>query len=150
MTLRAFDHDGVEARSPQHIWVVRLAAALPLLWLAVGMWLEPDPRGFGTHEQMGLPACGAREWLGFSCPTCGVTTAAALLLHGQPVESWQTQPFGFLFVVGSLAFCMQVLQVHRRGDDAFAMLMGGGGKRWGAAFLLSLTIGWTWRLLVCG
>jgi len=120
------------------------------MWLALGLWLEPDPRGLGTHEQLGLPACGVREWSGFPCPTCGTTTAAALLLHGQPVVSWNTQPFGFLFVLGTLAFCLQVLRTHRRGDDAFTMLMEGGGRRWGAAFLLSLSIGWAWRLLVCG
>lgn len=138
----------MEARSPQHIWLVRFAVGIPLLWIAVGLWLEPDPRGFGTHEQLGLSACQVSESLGLPCPTCGATTAAALLLHGQPVESWNTHPFGFLFVLGTLAFSLQVLRMHRRGDDAFAMLMEGGGRLWGTAFLLSLAVGWAWRLLV--
>ena len=25
--------------------------------LAIARWLEPDPKGFGTHMQLGLPAC---------------------------------------------------------------------------------------------
>lgn len=140
----------MKTRSPQHTWLVRLAVGLPLLWLVLGLWLDPDPRGFGTHEQMGLPACQAREWLGFACPTCGATTAAVYLLHGQPIESWKTQPFGFLFVLGTLALCLQILRMHHRGDDAFAMLLEGGGRRWGTAFLFSLAVGWAWRLLACG
>ena len=144
------DHGVVNGRSAQHLWLVRLVLGIPLLWLALGLSLESDPRGFGTHEQLGLPPCQVREWLGVSCPTCGVTTAALLLLHGQPTESWHTQPFGFLLVLGSLVLCLQILRVHQRGDDAFAMLMERGGRRWGGVFLFSLFLGWAWRLLVWG
>jgi hypothetical protein len=44
--------------------------------------LEPDPRGFGTHEQLGLTPCSFYRWTGRLCPTCGATTAWAHLLDG--------------------------------------------------------------------
>jgi hypothetical protein len=43
--------------------------------------LKPDPRGFGTHEQLGLTPCGFYSWTGWPCPTCGATTAWAYVLR---------------------------------------------------------------------
>ncbi|MBA3481579.1 MAG: DUF2752 domain-containing protein [Pirellulales bacterium] len=48
-------------------------AAVVLLATARG--LNPDPRGFGTHEQLGLSACGFTRLTGWRCPTCGMTTS---------------------------------------------------------------------------
>jgi hypothetical protein len=56
--------------------------------------VTPDPRGHGTHEQMGLPACGWVVQYNKPCPTCGVTTAASHLVHRQPWQALKTQPFG--------------------------------------------------------
>lgn len=50
--------------------------------LIVASRLEPDPRGFGTHEQLGLAPCSFYRWTGWLCPTCGATTAWACLLNG--------------------------------------------------------------------
>ena len=50
--------------------------------LVVASRLEPDPRGFGTHEQLGLTPCNFYRWTGRLCPTCGATTAWAHLLDG--------------------------------------------------------------------
>jgi hypothetical protein len=48
-------------------------AAVALLATARG--LNPDPRGIGTHEQLGLSACGFASLTGWRCPTCGMTTS---------------------------------------------------------------------------
>jgi hypothetical protein len=53
-----------------------------LVLLVVAGRLEPDPRGFGTHEQLGLTPCSFYRWTGRLCPTCGATTAWAHLLNG--------------------------------------------------------------------
>jgi len=138
----------VRGRSKQHVWLVRFAVCIPIVWLVLGLSLDPDPRGFGTHEQLGLSACYAREWLGVPCPTCGVTTASVLLLHGHPLDSFQNQPFGLLLVLGSLAFSLQVWIAHRRGQDAFASLMESSGRRWARAFVVGLLFGWAWSVLL--
>lgn len=56
--------------------------------------VPPDPRGHGTHELLGMPPCSWPATLQAPCPTCGVTTAAAHLVHLQPVTAVVTQPFG--------------------------------------------------------
>ena len=49
--------------------------------------LEPDPRGFGTHEQLGLPACSFRAWAGVLCPTCGMTTSFSNFVRGRFLQA---------------------------------------------------------------
>lgn len=51
--------------------------------LAIAAWLEPDPRGLGTHRQLGLPPCTFQWLVGRPCPSCGMTTSWAHLMHGQ-------------------------------------------------------------------
>jgi hypothetical protein len=72
-------------------------SALTLLLTAKG--LTPDPRGFGTHEQLGLTPCSFYRWTGRECPTCGATTAWALLLRGQGAAALQTNVAGTLLCV---------------------------------------------------
>jgi sugar phosphate permease len=56
------------------------AVALAMFALmATARSLAPDPRGFGTHEQLGLARCWFTATTGWPCPTCGMTTAWA---HG--------------------------------------------------------------------
>ncbi|MBI3272105.1 MAG: DUF2752 domain-containing protein [Planctomycetes bacterium] len=62
--------------------------------LAVAAWLKPDPRGFGTHEQLGLLPCGFLRATGLPCPTCGMTTSFACMVRGRFPESAAAQPFG--------------------------------------------------------
>ncbi len=82
---------------------------LALLGMAVGFvclvlvawWLTPDPRGLGTHEQLGLPPCTSQTWFHIPCPFCGMTTAFSLMAHGRVVEAIRAQPAGALmFALG--------------------------------------------------
>lgn len=94
--------------------------------LAVGAWLEPSPDGHGTHAQLGLPACGWVQVLGKPCPTCGMTTAVSLAAHGRPVQSFLTQPAGFLVAVAAAAAFWVALHVAITGSRthaAFAFLV---------------------------
>ncbi len=47
--------------------------------------LDPDPRGFGTHQRLGLPPCTIRTLFGIPCPSCGMTTSFANITKGH----WQ-------------------------------------------------------------
>ncbi len=58
-------------------------------------------RGLGTHTQIneliGASVCGECDFwkrYGVPCPTCGMTTAVSLLLHGRPLRALACQPFG--------------------------------------------------------
>jgi Protein of unknown function (DUF2752) len=53
-----------------------------LMLVATARSLTPDPRGYGTHEQLGLGACSFTRLTGWRCPTCGMTTAWARATRG--------------------------------------------------------------------
>ncbi len=63
---------------------------------------QPDPRGFGTHEQLGMLPCSWPGAVGMPCPTCGVTTAAAHLVHLEPLQALVAQPFGAALAAAGL------------------------------------------------
>jgi hypothetical protein len=87
-------------------WLVRcslLVAAAGLMGLlAIAIRLEPDPRGFGTHTQLGLGPCAYLTSTGRLCPTCGMTTAYAWVVRGNLGRSWQANPAGCLFALLSV------------------------------------------------
>lgn len=62
--------------------------------------LDPDPRGFGTHEQLGQAPCGYLLRHGIPCPTCGMTTSFAHFANLDIAAAIRAQPLGaLLFVV---------------------------------------------------
>ena len=64
--------------------LVLVGVGLSLLGLLLtAKSLTPDPRGFGTHEQLGLTPCSFYRWTGHLCPTCGATTAWAHSMRGE-------------------------------------------------------------------
>lgn len=81
----------------------RLLAALVTLTLigvaGIAWWLEPDPRGVGTHEQLGLRPCFLVAVCGVPCPFCGMTTAVTHAAHGNMAAAFRTQPAGALFAL---------------------------------------------------
>ncbi|MFV2066124.1 MAG: DUF2752 domain-containing protein [Pirellulales bacterium] len=86
-----FPADGVKVTLPQGTPKLAraergllLGLAIVVLSLLMVAWrLEPDRRGFGTHEQLGLPPCAMRRLLGIRCPSCGMTTSWVHLVHGR-------------------------------------------------------------------
>jgi len=84
----------------------RLYAALVLLAcgavLAVAAWLKPDPRGYGSHQQLGFGKCGMLITTGLPCPTCGMTTAFAYAVRGRIVSAFLAQPAGLVFALATV------------------------------------------------
>jgi hypothetical protein len=70
------------------------SALLGLAW-----WLNPSPKGFGTHQALGLPPCSWPERFGVPCPACGMTTSFAYASKGRLLESFATQPMGCLLAI---------------------------------------------------
>ena len=118
---------------------------IPVGMLGLGM-LDPDPRGWGTHEQLGLPACLTREWVGIPCPGCGVTTAAVEFTHGHPVRSLVIQPLGFLAALGLLLFFPWVLWAHVTGRDAWVILMARVPDHWARWVAVVVLVAWFWKI----
>lgn len=87
-------------------WDFRARFALAVLALGavllvgVARTVEPDPRGFGTHEQLGLSGCAFRRLTGWRCPTCGMTTALAWAVRGRWDRACGANPAGLVFLFG--------------------------------------------------
>jgi hypothetical protein len=83
--------------------------------LAVASWLPPDPRGRGTHEQLGLPPCTFLTVVGIRCPACGMTTAWANVMHGRPVDALRASASGTLLAGVAIACGIGAMALAIRG-----------------------------------
>jgi hypothetical protein len=80
-------------------WLLLLTALGLVGLLGVARGLEPDPRGFGTHTQLGLAPCAFAVLTGRPCPSCGMTTAFAWFARGDWGRSWRANPAGLLIAL---------------------------------------------------
>src|SRR5690606_38667936 len=64
-------------------WSCAATALLAATMLAVALWLTPEPRGIGTHEELGLPPCRFVTAWQIRYPSCGMTTAWSHAVRGQ-------------------------------------------------------------------
>jgi hypothetical protein len=83
-------------RTTRGVMVLMAVGLLGVLGLA--RWLRPDPRGYGTHTQLGLFPCAFWTMTGYRCPSCGMTTAFAWTVRGRPDRAWRANPAGTLIV----------------------------------------------------
>jgi hypothetical protein len=82
---------------PWFVRVALIAVALGMLAvLAVAISLRPSERGFGTHEQLGMPPCAVQLTFGIRCPSCGMTTAWSHMVRGQIVRAFAANVGGAL------------------------------------------------------
>ena len=122
------------------------ALAAPLVLLALGLYLEPDPRGWGTHEQLGFKPCWPMTHWNVPCPGCGVTTAVTLAAHGRPLASLRAQPFGLVLRACALAAAAWALAGHARGRDLGAGLPKLPWTRIGGVLALLGMLAWLYKL----
>jgi hypothetical protein len=88
---------------PWYTRLVLVVAAMGLaVLLALAAYLHPSERGFGTHQQLGLPPCSFRMWFGFRCPSCGMTTAWSQMMHGRPIRAVRANTAGAMLCVVAL------------------------------------------------
>lgn len=118
--------------------------------LAAGLgWasrLEPDPRGYGTHRQLGLPECLFRVIFQRPCPACGLTTSVAWFVRGQWQAAIQANPAGVVLAVicsGLIPWCWWSAWSGRMWvvDDPW-MVLAGLVTGWSAVVWLVWMIRW--------
>jgi hypothetical protein len=90
--------------------------------LALGAWMQPSPAGVGTHEQLGLRACGWLAATGKPCPTCGMTTAVSWAAHGDLVRSFWVQPGGMAFALALAVLFWPLLWSGLTGSRVITMV----------------------------
>ncbi|MDP6986849.1 MAG: DUF2752 domain-containing protein [Phycisphaerales bacterium] len=127
--------------------VLGVAAASPLV---VAATLVPSATGTGTHQALGLPACGWQTVMQVPCPSCGMTTAFAHAANAEFGNALYAQPAGLLL---SLLAAMVVL------GSVFAALTGAPMQRLVSMFVQPqvvwvglgiLLLGWLFKLAQAG
>ena len=83
------------------IWYLTIAG-LSVVLLCVARVLRPSAKGFGTHQQLGLPPCAFLHYTGIPCPSCGLTTSVAHAARLHFYESLITQPFGLIVFLSAV------------------------------------------------
>jgi len=83
--------------------------------LLAAAWVTPDPEGFGTHQQFGLPPCSFRVMFGIPCPSCGGTTSFAHFVRGQWGNAWRVNAAAFCGALLSTLFVPWGLWCSYRG-----------------------------------
>jgi Protein of unknown function (DUF2752) len=81
-------------KAPRTTWFGMTAASATVL--GISRALTPDPSGFGTHVQLGLPHCFFLRATGLPCPACGLTTAFAHMARGQVAQAASANALGVL------------------------------------------------------
>jgi len=133
-------------RSREHWTVLTLALLAPLGLALIGAVLKPDPRGYGTHEQLGFQPCLPMRLWNIPCPGCGVTTAVTLAVRGHLLASLRTQPFGLVTLLGCLAFAAWALAGHFRRRDLWRELQRWNGRLVWTALLVPASLAWAYKI----
>ncbi|MFO1464605.1 MAG: DUF2752 domain-containing protein [bacterium] len=122
---------------------------LPLAFIGVtvvGLCLQPNPAGLGTHTALGLPKCLFLEWTGLPCPGCGLTTSFVHLLHGHWRAAFAANPLGPpLFLAFGLA-AFAALGEFFRHRTPLGRFLRGEGQAWIFAALALYLGTWFFRL----
>ena len=98
----------------QRLLTVLLGAGIVVVF-GIAVWLEPDPRGFGTHQQLGMPPCTFRTLIGVNCPHCGLTTSFSWFVRGKFHNSMKANPAGLMLASAGIVILIWSIVVSIRG-----------------------------------
>jgi len=120
-------------------WAVLLAGCLLAVPLAIATQLTPSPRGMGTHQQLGLPACSTVQLFGIRCPACGMTTSWAWAVRGRMLRAVRANSGGAV-----LAMIAAVISPWWIGSGLCGRWLGGvPNEKWilaGAVTVMAVTV----------
>lgn len=142
------------AAGPVSPWFDRVLAAAVAMSASVCFGalvrIQPDHRGHGTHEQLGWDPCGWPLQYGIPCPTCGCTTAACQLVHGQVIAAFTTQPFGATVAAVGLLLGVHATLCVLRGRSFVDLLVRLPFWRWVSGGVLLLLGSWAYTYSTWG
>ncbi len=85
---------GIGSRVLLVLWSLFLCAGF-----ALAASLNPDPRGFGTHQSLGFPPCTFQVIFEIPCPSCGMTTSFAHFTRGEFAAAARANTAGLVLAI---------------------------------------------------
>ncbi len=108
-------HESELAYSGNDQIIYLILIAIASFTLVIARILQPSPKGFGTHEQLGLPPCAFLHLTGFPCPGCGLTTSFAHAARFDFHLAFVAQPFGLIaFFLTVLSIPLLLILIRKR------------------------------------
>ncbi len=129
--------------------LIKIAVIMGCIWLVGTAWkVEPDSRGYGSHEQLGLEACGYLRACGHPCPTCGMTTAFANTVRFRLVPAWRANPAGMLLCLLVMVLPGALIHSMVTGQPLARFFVGRWSGYWIVLGLLIWGLSWAWKIHV--
>ncbi len=100
-----------------------------------------------THRQLGLPPCTFKALTGMPCPSCGMTTAFALLIRGDLGNSLRANAAGTFLGVVTLLFIPWAVVSAWRGQLLYVRSVEAALTRLVVVFLVLMLVRWAIVLL---
>lgn len=151
----AHDLPRVYARRPvgeKLTWVGRCSALViglgALAVLVVALWLRPDGKGIGTHQQLGLDRCQFEARTGLPCPTCGMTTSFSYFVRGRWLASAYVQPMGTVLAFVAAMTVWGALYVAWSGRPSHRLLRFVPSRYYLVPLFGGIILGWTWKIWI--
>lgn len=107
--------------------------------------LTPRKSGYGTHEELGMPACAFLQRTGYPCPSCGLTTSFASLAHGDVRAGFRAQPGGLVLFAGVVVVGVAALGELACGRDLLRRLHP--GPIWAFVIIAGVLGGWAFKIV---
>lgn len=121
-------------------------AAVAFAPLALAAWLEPSEAGVGTHQQLGLPACGWIAGLGMPCPSCGMTTSFAYAARGEFIDAVAAQPMGAVLALLAALVAVVAGWTALTGSRSWEVLWASMGRRFWWGFVGVAALAWIYKI----
>uniref|UniRef100_A0A7C4LMM7 DUF2752 domain-containing protein n=1 Tax=Schlesneria paludicola TaxID=360056 RepID=A0A7C4LMM7_9PLAN len=126
--------------------LLTLCGAVLLAGFGLARQIEPDPRGYGTHQRLGLPGCAFQMLYRRPCPGCGMTTSLVHFARGEWSAAMRANPAGVLLALSCLGLIPWCWWSAWRGrlwavDEPWPVLAVLVGS-WGAVGLLIWMLRW--------
>ncbi len=126
-----------------------MAVTLGVLAVAgIARLLHPDPRGLGTHEQLGLPPCMMTVIFHIPCPFCGMTTAFSLVIHGRFMQALRVQPAGCMAACFAITLGLASLLFAIIGKGPMGILSPPVMRWLGWVLMIGILAAWIYKIII--
>ena len=143
-------NDDAPVRPRARIWVRGMLFAFALGSIAVfitAIWIDPydeagTPLRMGSHTRLGMPPCEFYVMFGKPCPSCGLTTSFALMMHGDVGNSLRANAVGTALALFALGLIPWSLFIAFRGRYLWVRSIERASLWVAGAFMVLLLIRW--------